>query len=82
MGQLNASTAALPETVRKQIAEMTAGYEFPEFDPVSFASPENEGVSAVQFVMAAEGIELPEEPQAEEEEPEQTIWDRFLALFS
>ena len=82
MGQLNASTAALPETVRKQIAEMTAGYEFPEFDPVSFASPENEGVGAVQFVMAAEGIELPEEPQAEEEEPEQTIWDRFLALFS
>ena len=81
MGQLNASTVTLPETMKEQVAEMTAEFDFPEFDPVSFASSQNANVDAVQFVMTTAAIELPEVPDVEEPEQEQTIWDRFLALF-
>lgn len=81
MGQLNASTITLPETMREQIAEMTAEFDFPEFDPVSFASSKNANVDAVQFVMTTAAVELPEVPNVEEPEQERTIWDRFLALF-
>lgn len=81
MSQLNASTITLPDTMKEQIAEMMADYDFPEFDPISFMSPENANVDAVQFVMTTAAIEKPEEPEAEEPEQEQTIWDRFIALF-
>ena len=79
MNQLNASTITLPETMKRQIADMTAEFDFPKFDPVSFVSPQNANVEAVQFVMTTAAIEQPETPEPEEQE--QTIWDRFLALF-
>lgn len=81
LGQLNATTITLPETMRKQIEEMTAEFDFPEFDPVSFVSPDNKNVAAVQFVMSTAAIEKPEVPQEEESKAEPTLWDRFLALF-
>lgn len=81
MGQLNASTITLPETMKEQIAEMTADYDFPAFDPVSFVSSDNANVQAVQFVMTTAAIEQPEAPQEEAPEEELTIWDRFVALF-
>ncbi|WP_232050859.1 hypothetical protein [Arabiibacter massiliensis] len=81
MGQLNESVIVLPDTMKQQIAEMTADFDFPEFEPVSFMSPENTGVTAVQFVMTTAAIEKPEPPEQEEPEQEQTIWDRFVALF-
>lgn len=81
MNQLNASTITLPETMKRQIADMTAEFDFPKFDPVSFVSPQNANVEAVQFVMTTAAIEQPEAPEPEEPEQEQTIWDRFLALF-
>lgn len=81
MGELNASTVKLPEAMKKQIAEMTEDYDFPKFEPVSFASPHNAHVDAVQFVMSTAAIEKPEALEPEEPEQEQTIWDRFLALF-
>ncbi len=81
MGQLNASTITLPDTMKEQIAEMTADYDFPEFEPASFVSSENEHVKAVQFVLTTAAVEKPEAPQEEEPEQELTIWDRFVALF-
>ena len=48
---------------------------------MSFVSPQNANVEAVQFVMTTAAIEQPEAPEPEEPEQEQTIWDRFLALF-
>ena len=81
MNQLNASTITLPETMKRQIADMTAEFDFPKFDPVSFVSPQNANVEAVQFVMTTAAIEQPEAPEPEEPEQEQTIWDCFLALF-
>ena len=66
--------------MKRQIADMTAEFDFPKFDPVSFVSPQNANVEAVQFVMTTAAIEQPEAPEPEEPEQEQTIWDRFLAL--
>ncbi|RNL45753.1 hypothetical protein [Paraeggerthella hongkongensis] len=81
LGQLNATTITLPETMRKQIEEMTAEFDFPKFDPVSFVSSDNKNVAAVQFVMSTAAIEKPEASQEEELKAEPTLWDRFLALF-
>ena len=82
MSALDESTATLPETMREKIGEMTAEFDFPEFEPVSFVSSENANVNAVQFVMATSPIEKPEAPQEEEAPaPEPTLWDRLLALF-
>ena len=60
---------------------MMADYDFPEFKPVSFVDKRNKNVTAVQFVMLTDAIEIPEpEPVEPEPEPEPTIWDRFLNL--
>lgn len=82
MAVFDASVADLPRIMRERIDELTADYDFPEFDPVSFTSSANANTIAVQFVMTTPAIESP--APAAEEEPEQeelTIWDRFVALF-
>lgn len=81
MTELNEATIDLPETMRRQIEEAMADYDFPEFDPVSFASGENSNTVAVQFVMATPSIEVPKTEPEEEPEAELSIWDRFVALF-
>lgn len=54
-----------------------------DFEPHSYAVPSNTQVDSVQFVYVVEGVSEPEEEApAEEEEPEQTFFDRFFALFS
>ncbi|BAK43930.1 hypothetical protein [Eggerthella sp. YY7918] len=82
MGELNAATIKIPDEMRKQIEEMTAEFDFPEFKPVSFVSEQNENVSAVQFVMSTAAIEKPPVKEVEEPEVEPTIWERFVALFT
>ena len=82
MATFDESMADLPRIMRERIDELTADYDFPEFDPVSFVSSANANTTAVQFVMTTPAIEAPE--PAVEEEPQQeelTIWDRFVALF-
>ena len=82
MAEFDAQVSTLPQTMRERIDELMADYDFPEFDPVSFTSAENGSTVAVQFVMTTPAIEKPEAPAEEEPaQPEQTIWDRFLALF-
>lgn len=80
---LDASTSELPQLMRERMDEAMADYDFPEFDPVSFVSPENNNVAAVQFIMTSAAIEVPApEPAAEEPAPEKGIWERFLDLFT
>lgn len=53
------------------------------FEPHSYAVSSNTDVDSVQFVYVIDGVDEPEEEApAEEEEPEQTLFDRFFALFS
>lgn len=82
MHELNAAVTLIPETMREQIESMADEFDFPEFDPVSFMSSKNEHIAAVQFVMATAALEKPEVKEEQQPEPELTLWDRFLALFS
>lgn len=68
--------------MQSEIDSMMEDYEFPAWEPVSFASASNENTVAVQFVLTTAAIEVPEAPAPEPEpEPELSIIDRFLALF-
>ncbi len=82
LGQLNASTVMLPETMRSEIEKAMADYDFPAFEPRSFTSSDNGSTCEVQFVLATEPIEMPREAVEPEPEPELSVWDRFLALFA
>ena len=83
VSEFNTATIDLPETMRAEIEAMMADYVFPEFDPISFVDSRNDAnMAAVQFVLTTEAIEAPEPEAAEEaEEEEQTVVDRFFALF-
>lgn len=82
MAQLNGATISLPATMRAEIEALMADYDFPEFEPASLVDERNdEHMKAVQFVMTTASIEVPQ-PEAEEApEEEQTLLDRFFALF-
>jgi putative membrane protein len=65
------------------IDDFTAEYSGDDFLPVSFVSPQNTNIGLVQFVLKCDGIEKPEETVAAPvDEPTETIWDRFTALFT
>ncbi len=83
MSQLNQATIKIPATMRAEIEAMMADYDFPEFDPISFVDSRNdERMAAVQFVLTTDAIAVEEPEAVEEEEPaEETIVDRFFALF-
>lgn len=78
---LNEATIDLPDTMRAQIDELMADYDFPTFEPRSFISEKNENTTEVQFVLTTAAIEKQEAEEVEEAEPEQSMWDRFLNLF-
>ena len=81
IAELNDATSDLPAQMRERMDEMMADYDFPEFEPVSFVDKRNKNVTAVQFVMLTDAIEVPApEPVEPEPEPEPSIWDRFLNL--
>ncbi|HIW75994.1 MAG TPA: hypothetical protein H9877_05070 [Candidatus Gordonibacter avicola] len=80
-GALYTEVQAIPDKVQQEIDAMMADYDKSDFKPISFASPKNTNVTLVQFVMSTDPIKAPiaEEPQSPE--PEQSFWDRLLALF-
>ncbi len=83
LSQLDKATSQLPTIMRERMGELMADYDFPEFEPVSFVDERNTNVTAVQFVMMTDAIELPKAEAPESEPtPELTIIDRFLALFA
>ena len=83
VSQLYAATSDLPSQMRSKMNDIMADYDFPEFDPVSFVDKRNKNVTAVQFVLLTDPIEIPKpEPVESEPEPEPSVVDRFLALFA
>ena len=82
VSQLNAATIDLPQTMKDQIASMMADYDFPAFEPRSFASQDNTSTSEVQFVISTPAVEKEVVQMAEEPEVELRFWDRLFALFS
>ena len=81
VADLDSATSDLPAQMRERMDEMMADYDFPEFEPVSFVDKRNKNVTAVQFVLLTDAIEIPEpQPVEPEPQPEPSIWDRFLNL--
>lgn len=82
---LNEEIADLPDLIQAEIDKMKEEYLPPDFTPVSFTSPRNEDTTFVQFVLQCSGIEKPEtaaETNGDEQEAEQSFWDRLAGLFS
>ena len=67
--------------MKERINALIDTYTTDDFDVVSFVSPRNTNVQAVQFVMKTESIKVAEEPAAEEQTAEPTFWERLLDLF-
>lgn len=80
--QLRDGTASIDDEIEAAVAELMDSFTGGEFEPVSFISPKNKDVSAVQFILLTEGIDEPEpEMEVKEEVKKLTFWDRLLSLF-
>lgn len=75
-------TQGIPDRIQQEIDAMMADYDKSDFQPASFTSLKNTNVTLVQFVMTTDAIEVPEPEQTDEPEQEETLIDRFFALFS
>lgn len=80
-GTLYEEVQGIPDKVQEEIDAMMADYDKSDFKPVSYASAKNANVSLVQFVMSTDPIEAPTHEEPTVDEPEQSFWDRLLALF-
>lgn len=81
-GTLRSETAGMGDEAEKTIDDMISGLTGSSDEVKSFVSDKNTNVKAVQFVMKNKPIEIPEaDPPAESQEPEQSLWQKFLALF-
>lgn len=74
-------TQGIPDAVQAEIDELMSAYDKSDFEPVSFTSSKNTNVTLVQFVMTTDSIKVDEPTAAEEPAQEETLLDRFLALF-
>ena len=80
--ELNDEVSDMPDEVQTKIDDMLDDYTSTEFDPVSFTSAENLHTGKVQFVCKLDGItKLEKTEEAEPPVRQNTIWDRFIALF-
>lgn len=81
---LNDEISKMPDQVQEEIDKLMGEYVGTDFEPISFVSPKNENTELVQFVLKCEGIELPEEVKTadtSEAKEDETVLDRFVALF-
>lgn len=74
-------TQGIPDAVQAEIDELMSAYDKSDFEPASFTSSKNTNVTLVQFVMTTDSIKVDGPTAAEEPAREETLLDRFLALF-
>lgn len=74
-------TQGIPDKVQAEIDALMATYDKLDFEPASFTSSKNTNVTLVQFVMTTDSIKVVEPEQPEEPEAEETLLDKFFALF-
>lgn len=82
-GTLREETRGMDVQMENQMEEAMADFLPEDFDPVSFTSPENAGITQVQFVYMTDAqIEADEDGgPAEEEAAPKTLWERILDIF-
>ena len=79
--QLRDQSSDIDTQVDDKVDEMLDEYRSKEFTPVSFVSPKNTNVAAVQFVIKTGDIKLPDEEPAPVEDPgDGTFWERVRDL--
>lgn len=74
-------TQGIPDAVQAEIDNLMSTYDKSDFEPASFTSSKNTNVTLVQFVMMTDPLKVDEPEVVEEPEQEETLLDRFLALF-
>lgn len=80
--QLREGTSSIDSEVEAAVAELMDSFTGGEFEPISFISPKNSNVEAIQFIILTDGIdELDQETAVKVEEKKLSFWERFLALF-
>jgi len=80
--KLNDAVADLPKRIEFEIDEIISQYDKSDFTPVSFVSEKNTNVTAVQFVMKTDPIEVIEILESAETVPVKlTFWQKLLKLF-
>ena len=79
---LAAETSNIPELIKHEVENLISEFSSAEFEAVSFTSERNSGVSFVQFVFKAEGIERPAAERVAAADADQlSFWDRVVKLF-
>lgn len=80
--QLRDQSSDIDGQVDEKVNEVLDEYRSKEFQPVSFVSPKNTNVAAVQFVIKTGDIKIQEQTIVrEEEEEEPDFWQRLRDLF-
>jgi hypothetical protein len=80
--EMRSETAGMGDKIQEKIDELMAEYDKSDYVPLSFASPENGTIHALQFVIQTDPIEEPAAPAPEEKEAgKESILDRLFALF-
>lgn len=82
--RLKEETSKMPDKIQEEINKLTEEYKGSDFEEISFVSPKNINTGLVQFVLKCEGIEINEVKTTkgnDESKHDETVWDRFTALF-
>lgn len=75
-------TSGMDTEVEDQIDELLKSVTGDDFEPESFVSEKNTNIDSVQFVIQTEGIQMEEEKEVVDEEPETlSVVQKFLKLF-
>lgn len=79
---MNQETSHIDQTIDQELQKAIDSFAGKDFTPVSFVSPENEHVDAVQFVLKTADIHKPEPAVPEEEKaPQLSFWQKLANLF-
>ncbi|MDD2362005.1 MAG: hypothetical protein PHH84_03470 [Oscillospiraceae bacterium] len=80
--KLNEAVNDLPQKTKLEIDEIISQYDKSDFTPVSFVSEKNTSVTAVQFVLKTDPIEIIETIENAVTAPiKLTFWQKLLKLF-
>ena len=82
IAQIKEGTSSIDGEVESAVTELMDSFTGGEFELVSFISPKNSDVEAVQFIILTDGIDEPtQDTVVKVEEKKLSFWERILALF-
>jgi putative membrane protein len=80
--ELRDNTKDLDKDINDKVDSALSEFQGGDFTPISFVSPKNTNISAVQFVMKTDDIQLPQQViQIDEQSKKLSFWEKLVALF-